>query len=122
MQVSITADYTGEHAIQVVYGNGANTIDSGITTAVKWISVIDSSGQEIAANTLVMPQLGAWDIWGDSSFVPVTLTAGESYDIIITDGWNMSYLEHFRPYTQAGGGDEPYNFVNITELKLLFMR
>ena len=122
MAVSVTAQYTGKHLVQLVYGNGSNSIDSGITAAVKWVTVTDQSGQEVGSGAIVMPQLGAWDVWGDSSFLPVNLVAGEPYTIWITDGWNMSYLEHFRTYTQAGGGELPFNFVNIGELKILFLR
>ena len=122
METTITADYTGEHYIQLVYGNGSNTVDTGITSAVKMVSIRDSNGLAVASDTVVMPQLGNWDIWGDSSLVPVTLTAGETYTLTIVDGWNMSYLAHYNDFVDNGGGDSPYNYVNITEMKLLFMR
>ncbi|MEC7985568.1 MAG: hypothetical protein VX278_10430 [Myxococcota bacterium] len=122
MSVTITPNATGEHYIQLVYGNGSNSIDSGITAAVKWVRVVNSDGTDVASGSIVMPQLGRWDRWGDSSFLPVALNAGESYTVTISDGWNMSYLSHYTELQFNGGGEVPYNYVNITEMKLLFMR
>ena len=69
----------------------------------------------------MMPQMDSWEQWADSSLLSVDLQAGEEYTILITDGWNMSYLEHYRTYASTGGGAEPYNYVNIASLKLLYM-
>ena len=86
------------------------------------MTVTDEQGTELASQSIVMPQLGSWDMWGDSSFVSVDLEQGQSYSIQISDGWNMSYLAHYRTLNGNGGGDNPYNFVNISEMKLLFIR
>jgi len=122
MQTEVVPNHTGAHYLQLVYGNGANGVDSGITAAVKRVTVTDSSGAEVLSASFVMPQLGAWDSWGDSNLVPVTLQAGESYTVVITDGLNMSYFAHYTDFVQAGGGSSSYNYVNIAEMKLLFMR
>jgi hypothetical protein len=71
-----------------------------------------------------MPHLGAgnWGRWGDSSFLKVTLNSTKTYKISITDAFNMSYFEHFVPYTAAGaagGGTEVYNRVNLSTIKFL---
>lgn len=122
METQVTAQFSGKHYVQLVYGNGANSVSSGISAAVKWISIADEAGVEIAAQSVVMPQLGNWDVWGDSTFVAAQLEAGTRYTIRVSDGWNMSYLEHYRNFAGNGGGEDPYNFVNIAELKLLFLR
>ena len=122
MNTMITPNYSGQHYIQLVYGNGSGGFDTGITTAVKWIRITDQTNTEIASGAIVMPQLETWDEWGDSSFLPVSLQADQSYTVEISDGWNMSYLEHYRHYNGNGGGDSSYNYVNIAEMKLLYMR
>ena len=122
MSTTFTANHTGSHYLQLVYGNGSNNIDTGITAAVKWLEVTNSSGATISSGAIVMPQLGDWDTWGDSSLLALELSAGESYTLTLSDGWNMSYLEHYRDYIQAGGTGSPYNYVNITELKILHIR
>ena len=122
MEIQIVSEHTGQHYIQLVYGNGSNSVSSGVTSSVKWVTVLDEQGTEVVSQSIVMPQLGSWSVWGDSSFVSVALQQGESYSIVISDGWNMSYLDHYRSFNGNGGGDSSYNFVNITEMKLLFMR
>lgn len=121
MTIAVNPSYTGRYNIQLVYGNGSGGFDTGVTAAVKRIQVQDSNGVEVVSGSVMMPQLGSWERWGDSSFLSVHLQAGESYVVEITDGWNMSYLEHYRTYNSTGGGSEPYNYVNIASLKLLFM-
>ena len=122
MITMISPNYSGEHYLQLIYGNGSGGFDTGITAAVKWLRVLNQENTEIAAGPIIMPQLGDWSAWGDSSFLPVTLEANQTYSVQISDGWNMSYLEHYRSYNGTGGGDNPYNYVNISELKLLYMR
>ena len=69
IQGEIFISESGRHLLQAVYGNGAGSLDSGITAAVKWARVYDSNGMTIAEGPLVMPQLGSWDEWSDSSFL-----------------------------------------------------
>lgn len=123
LTLSVTPRFSGEHLLQAVYGNGAGGTDTGITAAVKWLTVTDRTGTPVAEGPLVMPHRTTWDNWGDSSFVPATLTAGEPYTVTITDGFNMSYLDHYTDYVAGrGGGPGPSNDVNIAEIKLLFLR
>ena len=122
LTLSVTAEYTGEHLLQLVYGNGSGGVDTGVTAAVKWAE-ITRGGQGVAEGPILMPHLGDWDVWADSSFLPVTLEAGTTYVVTIRDGVNMSYLDHYTDYIGGrGGGSEPSNDVNIAEAKLLFMR
>jgi hypothetical protein len=117
--------FSGPHLLQAVYGNGAGAISTGITASLKRVEVTRrSDGQEVASGYLLMPQLGSnnWARWADSSLMPVTLDADEVYRVVLRDAPNMSYLEHFRPYTGGlGGGAGVYNKANITSLKLLSM-
>ena len=122
MTMVFTPDYSGEHLLQLVYGNGAGGVDTGVTAAVKWLEV-RVAGSLVGEGPVLMPHLGTWDSWADSSFLPVTLTAGTEVELTLRDGMNMSYLAHYEDYVGGrGGGEDPSNYVNIAELKVLFMR
>ncbi|MDG1483227.1 MAG: hypothetical protein P8R54_26795 [Myxococcota bacterium] len=122
LTATLTPLHTGEHLVQLVYGNGAGGTDTGITAAVKWVEVV-VDGAVVAEGPITMPHLGDWALWADSSFLPVSLTAGQSATVTIRDGINMSYFAHYTAYVGGrGGGGEPSNDVNIAELKLLFLQ
>ena len=121
---NVTATKSGEHLFQVLYGNGAGSIDSGITCAVKRLTVIDEATSEVVGGgALVMPQVGTWSRWQDSNVVAVPLVAGRTYRVAIESdpGYvNMSAFEHFSAYTSGLGGiDGEFNRVNIAELRIL---
>jgi hypothetical protein len=115
--------FTGPHLLQVVYGNGAGAINTGITCAVKRITVYEQNGPEVGNGFLVMPHLGTWDVWQDSNFVEVDLDSAKTYEIVISHDdrtINMSDLAHNALYTVGNGGAlGPYHYVNIAELKVL---
>lgn len=118
------ASHTGEHLVQAEYGNGAGPLDTGITCAVKRVTVEEiDSGVEVGAGLFIMPQRGTWDSWGDSSFVRATLTAGKSYRVRVTHdarSVNMSAFSHFEAYTGGTGGQSgEFSHVNVAELKIL---
>jgi hypothetical protein len=76
---AVTPTRTGPHLVQVVYGNGAGPINTGITCAVKRVTVEDTgTGQVVASGVILMPHLGRWDTWGNSTFVRADLTAGRT--------------------------------------------
>lgn len=119
-------DFTGEHLLQVVAGNGAGPVSTGITCGVKQLTVTEiESGEVVASGFLMMPQLGAdrWELWEDSNFVRASLRTDRSYRITIASDEtanNMSVFDHFQLYTAGLGGSEgPFNRVNIAELKVL---
>lgn len=120
LSMSVTPDHTGRHLVQAVYGNGAGGFSTGVTAAVKRVE-ITRDGAAVGEGVLVMPHLGDWSRWGDSSLAPVELEAGVTYTLTLRDGFNMSYLDHYTHYIGGrGGGSEPSNYVNISEIKLLF--
>ncbi len=119
------APSSGRYMLQVLYGNGG-PVDSGITCGIKRILVEDvGTGEIVSDGALVMPHLGTWDRWGDSSLVPVDLVAGRTYRFEIggdDDTVNMSVFQHFADYTAgAGGRDGAFFRVNIAELRILRM-
>ncbi|MEM9074768.1 MAG: hypothetical protein AAGE52_40100, partial [Myxococcota bacterium] len=120
---SFEANDTGAHLLQVVYGNGAGGVTTGITCAVKRAVVYAEDGTLVGEGALIMPHLGTWSRWADSNFVSVDLVAGERYRIVIEsdDAYvNMSAFDHFEAYTGGlGGRSGEFNRVNISELKVL---
>ncbi|MCO4745534.1 MAG: hypothetical protein KC912_12150 [Proteobacteria bacterium] len=119
LDMSITAGTTGPHLLQLTYGNGAGAVSTGITTAHKWLQVRDASSRLVSEGPVVMPHLGTWDAWQDSSFVRADLVVGQTYTVRVSEAPNMSYLDRHTLYRSEGGGDQTRNFVNIAELKVL---
>ncbi len=124
LQVSyLRPQWSGQQFLQVAYGNGAGGINTGITAALKRVEVERVSDSALVASGYVlMPQLGTWARWGESSLMPLTLDADELYKITLRDAVNMSYFAHFVPYTGGtGGGATSFNQANIHAIKLLTM-
>ena len=118
---TVTAQHNGAHWLQLQYGNGSGPINTGVTCAVKRVTVYDDN-QAVDSGVVFLPQLGTWDTWADSTLVPVDLEAGKTYQVVIsqdTNTINMSEFDHFAEYSGTGGSGGPSNFVNITGLKLL---
>lgn len=122
LTTSFTAAATGEHLLQVTAGNGAGAINTGITAGMKVVEVLDGT-TVVARGHLLMPHLGAWSVWRDSSFVRANLVAGKTYNVVIKHddtSMNMSFFAHFERYTGGTGGKEgAFSRVNIAELKVL---
>ena len=121
---SFTPTQTGPHLLQVTFGNGAGSINTGITCGIKRVVVEDAAtGAVIAEGPVIMPHLGTWSRWEDSSFVRAELEAGRAYRVVIRgddEMVNMSSFAHFEHYMGGlGGRDGAFNRVNIAELKIL---
>ena len=118
---NIAPTESGTYIAALEYGNG-RPINTGITSCNKIIKIIDKdSGSTVLEKMVFMPHLGdSWDRWGESSFVEVDLSGSKTYRVEIRDAFNMSYFEHFVPYTAgAGGGTDVYNRANVSTLKFL---
>lgn len=118
---NVTAAQSGRHLIQVSAGNGAGDFTTGITCGVKAIEVWDGAVL-VGGGQLTMPHLATWDDFRDSNFVPVDLTAGKTYTLVIREdagSGNMSDFKHFDTYGGLGGKSGRFNKVNIAEVKLL---
>lgn len=112
----------GPHLIQVVYGNGAGGLTTGITCAVKRVRLIDEGGNVLGAGYLPMAHTGDWSQWRSSGFVAVDPPPGRYRVVIDGDARavNMSSFAHFSRYTGGTGGQAgAFNRVNISEIKVL---
>ena len=122
--VTFTPDFSGPHLVQLSAGNGAGPVDTGVTCGVKRVRVEEASnGAVVAEGYVVMPHLGTWSRWADSSFLPVTLDSSTAYRIVVDmDDFatNMSAFDHFARYTGGEGGANGSFFrVNIDQIKVL---
>lgn len=117
------ATRSGEHLVQAVYGNGAGSLETGVTCAVKKLVVEEVGGPVVATGYLVMPQRADWASWGDSSSVRAPLVSGKTYRVRLeadARAVNMSAFQHFADYTGGTGGSGGAFFrVNVAELKVL---
>lgn len=73
---------------------------------------------------VIMPHLGEWSTWSQSSFARADLTAGVEYRVVIRgdddQSVNMSSFAHFEAYTGGvGGASGQFNDVNISDLTIL---
>lgn len=119
---SFVPSTTGTYLVQVEAGNGAGPINTGITCGVKLVEVREGT-TVLGSGRLIMPHQGAWSVWKDSSFVPVKLTGGKLYEIVIKhdeSAVNMSFFDHFGQYTGGlGGKGGAFSRVNVGAVKVL---
>lgn len=121
---TFTASAGGTHRIQLVYGNGAGPVETGVACAVKRVEVREGA-TVVGAGYVAMPQLGSWDVWRESSSIPVELEAGHAYEVVIggddARAVNMSAFTHFETYGGTGGTAGRYDRVNVAAVKVLTM-
>jgi hypothetical protein len=123
LSVAMTPAATGRYLVQLDAGNGAGPVNTGITCGVKAVEVW-SGGSLVTSGQVLMPQLGTWDAWRGSTFLPVELVGGTPYVIVVREderSGNMSDLEHFALYGGMGGKGGRFNDVNVSEVKLLYL-
>ena len=128
---SLTAEHCqtprdGRYMLRVSFANGSGPISTGITCAVKRVQVVEEQSDRVVADSyVIMPQSNDWTRFDLSSPVFALLEANHSYTVrLFEDGYahNMSYLEHNRRYTaNVGGGDAPYNYVNVAGFELTYL-
>lgn len=122
---TIQAKAPGKYLIRVQFSNGSGPINTGITCAVKRLQILKAgSPTPVASGYIVMPQSGDWKQWDLSSSVAAVLEPGEPYSIRIFEdsgARNMSYLKNNEHYTAGvGGGDASSNYVNVSNIYLLY--
>lgn len=103
LQLNFSANHDGLHALRLQYFIDNGPINTGITAVVKRLNAnCPESGLQQA--TLVMPHLATALEAGWSNRAMFRAKAGEHCTLTITDGFNMSYLQHFNLYTGGKGG------------------
>ena len=120
---SLTVGKSGRYLVNAEYSNGAGPINTGVTCAIKRMEILENgSRQPIAASYLIMPHTADWTRYLDSTSFQADLQSGKQYSIKISEdayARNMSYFDHYESYRNTGSGMEPYNYVNISKIRLM---
>ena len=117
----VTVHTGGQYQVQLRYFNGANQINLGISGGVKWLAVQDAAGATVAQGVVQMPharreQSATPPVY--STPLAVTLAPGK-YRLVLSDFYNMSYLQANSTFSAAGGADGPANRVDLYGARLL---
>jgi hypothetical protein len=109
---------SGLHRLALRYRNASGPVNTGITAAVKRVTVRCGTGRLAETGVIVMPHLPP-QTFGESTGVVFDAHGGVRCGITIEDGFNMSYLEHFGLYTGGRGGREgPRNLADISAAQI----
>jgi len=118
---SIKITEPGLYAIQMVYNNRQHTIDSGVTNAVKTLTVYSEKGQQVGQGVVQMPNVkDVGNVYPlvTSTEAKIRLEKGV-YKIQLSDYFNMSYLVTNASYKGNGGFAGPINKASIAGVKLV---
>ena len=110
LEFTDAATSDGIQRMTLTYSNGYGPVNTGVTAAVKEVTASCPSEPEPQRGTIVMPHLGNAGVIDVSTAFEFRTKRGDSCRIVVADGINMSYLEHFALYTAARGGRSgPWN-------------
>ena len=113
-----TAAQDGHYQIRLNYLNRHGPINTGITAAVKMLSV-NCAGSVVSA-PVVMPHSEGKQ---QSTAVEFDARAGQRCTFSLGDGFNMSYLAHYANYTGGEGGKSgAVNAADIEDLNIVRQR
>lgn len=105
-------------AVQLQYRNLNQSINTGVTAAVKQLVIThQASGKVLAKQVVQMPHTK--NDAGIGSSTPVIVTAPEgNLTISVFDYMNMSYLGSNQTYSSAGGTTGPLNTLDVYGVRL----
>jgi hypothetical protein len=111
----------GDYAIQVRYHNGANQVNLGISGGVKWLAVKDGAGRIVAEGVVQLPHARIEKANTPTVYsTPLAARLGPgSYNVLMSDFYNMSYLQSNSTFSAAGGVEGPSNQFDIYGVRLL---
>jgi hypothetical protein len=103
LRSSFTPHASGWFRFALKYANFHGPINTGITAAVKTVSA-RCGDQAEQVGSVAMPHLGEAGSWGLSTGFFFKASRNEACELLVRDGFNMSYLNHFARYTAGKGG------------------
>ncbi|MCW8327190.1 Six-hairpin glycosidase-like protein [Photobacterium sp. SDRW27] len=115
---SFTVATSGEYDFSALYSNNQGQLNTGITNAVKVLTVKNSQGNKVGGGVLQMGHVGEQQGLRYSTPVSVTLEAGTKYQFEISDHFNMSYLTSNATYTFAGGVEGIVNAADLVTMRV----
>ncbi len=90
--------------VRLEYRNAHGPVNTGVTAAVKRIRANCGSQAAAQQGAIVMPHVATADGPALSTGFVFRARAGERCRLELSDGLNMSYLQHFALYTGGAGG------------------
>lgn len=108
----------GDYRLAFLYRNHSFHIQTGVTNAVKRVSLFAVDGTLIHSGIVQMPHMTPVNPLRRSTFLPVKLSAGR-YRVEIDDFFNMSSLASNATYISPGGMGGPRNEADIRALELI---
>jgi len=113
---SFSVSTSGEYLVSALYSNNQGQLNTGITNAVKRVTVLGAD--EPQSGIIQMGHVGEENGLRQSTAVSVNLDAGKSYQIEVSDHFNMSYLKSNSTYIYSGGIDGPVNSADVVNIRI----
>jgi hypothetical protein len=119
LELDFAAPGDGIARLRIEYRNAHGPVNTGITAAVKRVSVRCRPDAEPQRGAIVMPHVAPGDGPALSTAFLFHVHDGERCHLVLSDGINMSYLAHFALYTGgAGGRSGPLNRASIRAFRI----
>ena len=105
LELAFVAPADGLERLRVEYWNAHGPVNTGITAAVKRaVARCGTAQAPQQRGAIVMPHVAPADGPALSTAFVFRVRRGERCQVTLSDGLNMSYLEHFDLYTGGAGG------------------
>lgn len=114
----IRIEAAGDYRFALGYRNHTFHIQTGVTNAVKRLTVFDAEERVVAAGIVEMPHMTPVNPLARSTAVSAKLTPGV-YRVEIAEFFNMSFLEANSTYISPGGMSGPLNEADIRTLEVI---
>ncbi|GAA2240473.1 hypothetical protein GCM10010401_11380 [Rarobacter faecitabidus] len=122
---TVTAPATGTYWAQVQYSATASrSVTHGVSSGIKMMTVIDKATNAVVARKpLVLSNRATWDAINGSTYLPVDLLGGHTYDLVLsTDrlAVNMGFFEANARYSRSDENlySAPVGANDIWEMRL----
>ena len=113
LRSKFTAGASGWYRFELKFANTHGPINTGITAAVKTVTA-RCGGDAEQWGSVVMPQTAQAGSWGFSTGFFFKARAKDACELRVSDGFNMSYLNHFARY--SGGQDGRSGALNRADI------
>lgn len=108
----------GSYRLAFLYRNHSFHIQTGVTNAVKRVTVFDGEGRAVASGIVQMPHMTPVNPLRRSTALSLSLAPGR-YRVEVGDFFNMSYLSSNATYISPGGMSGPRNDADIRALDVI---
>lgn len=114
----IEVEQAGDYRLALLHRNHSFHIQTGVTNAVKTVTVFAEDGRQLATGIVQMPHMTPVTPLLRSTTLSLGLPAGRCR-VEIADFFNMSYLASNATYISPGGMGGPRNEADIRALEII---